>query len=157
MKQRIRKIVISMLVAVLVISSVSVPTQAAAKKDYTNADLKLLTCIVHAEAGGESYKGKVGVANVVLNRVKSSRFPDSIKAVIYQKSQFSPARSGSLKRELRKYANYSSSAQLQSKKAAKAALAGKDVVGKRLFFTRYTKRLAKKHPNYMKIGNHIFY
>lgn len=157
MKQRIRKIVISMVVVVLIFSSVCVSSQAASKKKYSSADLKLLTCIVHAEAGGESYKGKVGVANVVLNRMRSRKFPSSLKAVIYQKSQFSPARSGSLKRELRKYANYSSRAQLASKKAAKAAFEGKNVVGKRLFFTGYTRSLAKKHSNYMKIGNHIFY
>ena len=52
-------------------------------------DLYLLAKLVHGESRGEHYKGKVAVAAVVLNRVKSSSFPNSISGVIYQKGQFS--------------------------------------------------------------------
>ncbi|MFP3498476.1 cell wall hydrolase, partial [Pseudomonas sp. SIMBA_059] len=54
----------------------------------------LLTRIVHAEAEGESHEGKVAVALVVLNRVDSKDFPNTITDVIYQKGQFSPVSNG---------------------------------------------------------------
>ncbi|RCX20536.1 N-acetylmuramoyl-L-alanine amidase [Fontibacillus phaseoli] len=61
-------------------------------------ELLLLQKIVMAEAEGEPYEGKVAVANVVLNRLRSANYPDTIKDVIYQKSQFSPVRNGRLKK-----------------------------------------------------------
>lgn len=61
-------------------------------------ELLLLQKIVMAEAEGEPYEGKVAVANVVLNRLRSANYPDTIKEVIYQKSQFSPVRNGRLKK-----------------------------------------------------------
>lgn len=59
-------------------------------------ELLLLRKIVMAEAEGEPYEGKVAVANVVLNRLRSANYPDTIKEVIYQKSQFSPVWNGRL-------------------------------------------------------------
>ncbi|MMZ51303.1 Spore cortex-lytic enzyme precursor [compost metagenome] len=61
-------------------------------------ELLLLQKIVMAEAEGEPYEGKVAVANVVLNRLRSAPFPDTIQAVIYQKAQFSPVANGRLRR-----------------------------------------------------------
>lgn len=61
-------------------------------------ELLLLQKIVMAEAEGEPYEGKVAVANVVLNRLRSASFPDTIQAVIYQKAQFSPVANGRLRR-----------------------------------------------------------
>lgn len=58
----------------------------------------LLARLVHAEAKGEPYNGKVAVALVVLNRVEDERFPDTIKDVIYEKKQFQPVDNGSIKR-----------------------------------------------------------
>ncbi|QQT02804.1 cell wall hydrolase [Peribacillus psychrosaccharolyticus] len=57
---------------------------------------ELLSRLVHAEAKGEPYNGKVAVAAVVLNRVQDDEFPDSIKDVIYQKGQFSPVDDGAI-------------------------------------------------------------
>ena len=63
-------------------------------------DYDLFAALVYCEAGGEPYAGQLAVASVVLNRVESSRFPSTIRGVIYQKGQFSPAASGSLARAL---------------------------------------------------------
>ena len=52
----------------------------------TNSDLYLMSCCIYGEARGESYTGKVAVAAVILNRVKSASFPNSISGVIYQKA-----------------------------------------------------------------------
>ncbi|MCJ8014392.1 cell wall hydrolase [Paenibacillus sp. KQZ6P-2] len=57
-------------------------------------DVLLLQKIVMAEAEGEPYQGKIAVANVVLNRLRSANFPNTIKEVIYQKHQFSPVANG---------------------------------------------------------------
>ncbi|MDP4098966.1 cell wall hydrolase [Paenibacillus sp. P96] len=74
--------------------------QAKATWSYsiTAQEVLLLQKIVMAEAEGESYKGKVAVANVVLNRLRSANFPDTIQKVIYQKAQFSPVANGRLNR-----------------------------------------------------------
>lgn len=95
---------------------------------YTASDLNLLSRLITAEAQGETYKAQVAVGAVVINRVQSSRFPNSIKAVINQKSngyyQFSPIQNGSIKKP----------AQATAVKAAKAALKGTDPTKNALFF-----------------------
>lgn len=127
---------------------------------YTEDDLKLLSCLVHAEAGSQSYEGKLAVANVVLNRVKSSKYPNTIKNVIYQRGQFSVATSGSLKKQLNNYENYRSNSQLLSIKAAKAALEGQNNIGTRLYFNAYKTAIAKGYdskPNSVKIDDQLFW
>ena len=61
-----------------------------------SADQYLLARLVYAEARGESYKGKVAVAAVVLNRVRSSSFPNTISGVIYQSNAFESVSNGSI-------------------------------------------------------------
>ena len=69
---------------------------SGAYSGYTQDDLYLLAAIIHAEAEGEPYEGKIAVGSVVMNRVFSSKFPNTISGVVYQKNQFEPARSGRL-------------------------------------------------------------
>ena len=78
-------------------------TKKRKKKKYSKADLRLMASIINCEAGSEPYQGKVAVGIVVMNRVSSKSFPNSIKGVIYQKGQFSPVRNGSLKKRLKQY------------------------------------------------------
>lgn len=128
--------------------------------DYTEDDLKLLACLVHAEAGTQNYEGKLAVANVVINRVKSSKYPNTIKGVIYQKGQFSVARSGSLQKQLDNYSNYKSTSQKLSIKAAKAALEGVNNIGSRLYFQSYKAAARKGYTskkNCVKIDDHLFW
>ncbi len=127
---------------------------------YSEEDLKLLACLVHAEAGSQSYEGKLAVANIVLNRVKSSKYPDSIKAVIYQPGQFSVANSGSLSKQLSNYSNYNSYSQKLSIKAAKAALGGANNIGSRLYFHSYRAAVQKGYDekeNSVKLGGQLFW
>lgn len=63
---------------------------------YTEEEYKLLAKIVQVEAGYEGYEGQLAVANVILNRVKSNKFPSTIKEVIYSGKQFPPAHNGLL-------------------------------------------------------------
>ena len=62
-------------------------------------DLYWLSRIIHAEAKGESAEGRIAVGNVILNRMESDEFPDTLKGVIFQKNQFSPVSNGSIYHE----------------------------------------------------------
>lgn len=68
----------------------------AAAISYSEEDYQVLLRIVQAEAGICDEKGKILVANVILNRVQSDEFPDTIKKVVYQKSQFQPVSNGTI-------------------------------------------------------------
>ena len=74
---------------------------AAAKRDisevvFEEGDRYLLANLIYCEAGGEPYEGKLAVGAVVINRLLSSVYPDTVVGVIYQRNQFSPVRSGRL-------------------------------------------------------------
>lgn len=64
--------------------------------NLNRSDLDLLARVVYAEAKGEPYLGKVAVAAVVLNRVDSPLFPNTVRGVIYQPYQFEPVQNGSI-------------------------------------------------------------
>lgn len=66
---------------------------------YTNSDIYLLAKCVHAEARGEPYVGQVAVAAVILNRVKSAEFPNTISGVIYQPWAFTAVNDGQINLE----------------------------------------------------------
>lgn len=98
------------------------------RMDLTDDDLKLLAALIECEAGGESYEGQVAVGAVVLNRVESSSFPNTIHDVIYQSGQFTPASSGALASVLSRGASDS------CVKAAQAAANGENPIGSCLYF-----------------------
>ena len=91
-------------------------------------DVTLLSAIIYCEAGGEPYEGQLAVGAVVVNRVQSKAYPNSISAVIYQKGQFTPAASGKLAKVL------ASGKGSQCRQAALEALSGKDNTGGALSF-----------------------
>lgn len=121
--------------------------------DLSAEELLLLQKIVMAEAEGEPYEGKVAVANVVLNRLRSANFPDTITDVIYQKHQFSPVANGRLKRV---------KPNEETIKSVNAALHGqKEVKDDTYFFLslKLAQDLTVHHSRTFvkKIGNHSFY
>lgn len=109
-------------------------------------DLDLMAAIIECEAGGESYTGKVAVGAVVMNRVKSPLFPDTVAGVIYQNRQFSPVASGRFAVVLARGANQS------CYQAAQEAMAGASPVGNCVFFRTPIPGLTG-----IQIGGHIFY
>lgn len=131
------------------------------KKKYTEADLRLLSAIIYSEAGCESYKGKVAVGIVVMNRVRSRLFPDTIKGVIYQKYQFTPARNGSLDRSLSQYdrGTFTSEDEKECIQAAKEVLEGKTTLtinGKEKDFSKYLFFSGSLKGHTFILGNHEF-
>lgn len=99
-------------------------TSSGSTGGYSSAEINLLAHVVHAEARGEPYTGMVAVAAVVLNRVKSPQFPNTISGVVYQKNAFSSVNDGSI--------NLTPSAQAM--RAAKDAISGWDPSGGALYF-----------------------
>lgn len=78
------------------LSGTSSSATAAASSSIISADHRLLAKLVYAEARGEPYKGQVAVAAVVLNRVRSASFPNTISGVIYQQNAFTCVNNGSI-------------------------------------------------------------
>lgn len=121
------------------------------KNKYTASELRYMTSIIYCEARGESYQGKKAVGIVVMNRVRSELFPNTVKKVIYQSGQFSPVRNGSLNVALSQYDTMKkkgkfTGAMKTCMKAAKEVLNGSTTVtvnGKTkemksyLYFSRY--------------------
>lgn len=97
--------------------------------EYSDSTLKLLASIIFCEAGNQPYEGQVAVGAVVMNRVRSDAFPDTVREVIYQKGQFTPAGSGWLDRVVASEGYTDSALQ-----AAKDALAGQSPIGDCLYF-----------------------
>ena len=96
----------------------------AASAGVISADHRLLSRLVYAEARGESYKGQVAVAAVVLNRVSSASFPNTISGVIYQSGAFSCVSNGSI----------NNSPDATAIRAARDALNGWDPTGGCLYY-----------------------
>lgn len=118
--------------------------------DFTPEERDLLARLIHAEARGEPLKGQIAVGAVVINRVKSDKFPDTITEVIYQKGQFSPIALGTMPKV----------PQESAVEAAERALAGEDPTGGALFFynpkTTAAPEFWKTRPVIKQIGNHNF-
>ena len=118
-------------------------------------DYNVLLKIVEAEAGGEDLTGKMLVANVILNRVKNDRFPNTVKEVVYQKTngsaQFSPTVDGRI--------NTVSISQ-ETLEAVERVLNGEDYSNGALYF-RSVKCNSTWFDNSLRRvvehGNHIFY
>lgn len=114
---------------------------------FTESDRVLLANLIYCEAGAEPYEGKVAVGAVVINRVLSGCFPDTLMGVVYQKSQFSPVASGRLELALA-----SNKATKSCYDAADEAMAGKTNVGNCVHFRTPIDGLTG-----ISIGGHIFY
>ncbi len=131
------------------------PTSVATASEYYNStDLYWLSRIISAEAKGEPLTGQIAVGNVVLNRTRSTSFPNTVKEVIFDKKygvQFSPTANGTI------YHTPVPSAVI----AAKACLEGYTLSTRALYFFNPSLTsatwIANNRPYIMTIGNHKFY
>ncbi len=115
----------------------------------TNSDLYLLAKAVYAEARGESYTGQVAVAAVILNRVKSSSFPNTISGVVYQPWAFTAVNDGQINLTPNQTAI----------NAARDALNGWDPTYGALYYFNPRTATSKwiwSRKQTITIGNHIF-
>ena len=131
--------------------ALSLESQSMGARDLSDVtfaagDLDLMAAMIECEAGGESYTGKVAVGAVILNRVRSPKFPSSVIEVLMQNRQFSPVASGRFSLVLARGANES------CYQAARDAMSGASPVGGCLFFRTPIPGLTGQQ-----IGGHIFY
>lgn len=131
--------------------------QAAAEREATRkqqkeavltsaSELNILAALVQCEAGGESYEGQLAVASVVMNRVRSGAYPNTVTDVIYASGQFTPANST-------KMSNLALTGNIKASclQAAQEAINGNCNVGDALHFRRAGNK------DGIIIGNHVFW
>ncbi len=126
-------------------------SQAMAKRSLSEVSIgageeDMLAALIQCEAGGEPWAGKVAVGAVVMNRVMSGAFPNTITGVIYQSGQFEPVTSGRFAIVLSQGANS------ECYKAARAAMSGENNIGECLFFRTIVPGIKGTI-----IGHHVFY
>lgn len=128
-------------------------TEVITNLNISGEDFDLLSRLVEAEAGIEPFEGKIAVANVILNRVESDDFPNTIHDVIYEAGQFQPVRNGHINKVPSE----------DSKEAVRKALSvNRSLGGNSLYFydPRYSTESAKRWFNTLEttmvIGNHTF-
>lgn len=117
--------------------------------DSTEANINLLARIISGEARGETYIGQVAVGAVILNRVKSPIFPDTLAGVIYQRGAFTAVRDG----------NFEEPVTDSAYQAARDALNGWDPSGGALYYFNPAKTSdawMHSRPVIVEIGNHKF-
>ncbi|NLJ75140.1 MAG: LysM peptidoglycan-binding domain-containing protein [Firmicutes bacterium] len=115
----------------------------------TSQEVQWLAQMIHAEARGEPYIGQVAVGAVIINRILSNQFPNTLRGVLFQENAFQPIRNGSFYRPPNDMA----------KRAALEALSGHDPTNGALFFfnpRQSTDRYMHSRPAVVTIGRHRF-
>lgn len=119
------------------------------KYKFSAYEMDLFARIVRAEAGDEPYIGQVAVASVILNRLDSSQFPNTLQGVIYAKNQFSPVMNGTINQP----------ATESTKRAVRDAIAGNNRLYGAIYFyaPKYVKSpFMESRPTITTIGGHVF-
>ena len=128
---------------------ISAGSSSNATSQYSDADVNLLARLIYGEARGESYVGQVAVGAVVMNRIKSSSFPNTMSGVIYQSYAFTAVNDGQI--------NLTPNAT--AKKAAQDAMNGWDPTSGAIYY--YNPKIATSQWIFSRsttvvIGNHVF-
>lgn len=135
---------------VLLFKTNNVDIVQAATNNNTS-DVQLIARAINGEARGEPYEGQVAVGAVILNRVKNSKFPNTIAGVIYQSGAFTAVSDGQI--------NVPIASNSTVVKAAQDALNGWDPTGGAIYYfnpNTATNKWIWSRPQIKKIGNHIF-
>ena len=143
------KTLAAMGISVKSLTSSGSSSSSSSVNGYSSSDVALLARLIYAEARGESYKGQVAVGAVVLNRVRSSSFPNTISGVIYQPYAFTCVNDGQI--------NYTPNQTAYN--AARDAMNGWDPSYGSLYY--YNPKIATSgwiftRPTVVTIGNHVF-
>ena len=117
----------------------------------TTSDIQLMARAINGEARGEPYEGQVAVGAVILNRVKSSKFPNTISGVIYQSGAFTAVADGQI--------NHPIAEDSTVYKAARDAMNGWDPTGGCIYYfnpATATNKWIWSRPTVKTIGKHRF-
>lgn len=124
-------------------------TTSTNNSSFSDADVNLLTRLIYGEARGESYVGQVAIGAVVMNRIKSSSFPNTLSGVVYQKYAFTAVADGQI--------NLTPNAT--ARKAALDAMNGWDPTYGSIYYynpATATSAWIFSRPTVVTIGNHVF-
>ena len=145
-----RKKISMLLFAALLLCPFAMTQQADAESGtYSSSDVMVLAKMIHGEARGEPYVGKVAVGAVILNRVEDKEFPDSVHGVCFQPGAFDAVSDG----------QYYMEPDKEALKAAKAALNGWDPTYGALYYWNPATATSKwiwSRKVITQIGKHIF-
>lgn len=145
-------IIISLtLLVVLILNFSNENNESYAAKTSTTSDIQLMARAINGEARGEPYEGQVAVGAVILNRVKSSKFPNTIPGVIYEKGAFTAVSDGQI--------NVAIEENSTVYKAARDAMNGWDPTGGAIYYFNpdtATNKWIWSRPLIKTIGKHRF-
>lgn len=131
-------------------SRAATTTASRSSGSYSRSEVLLLARLINGEARGESYTGQVAVGAVVLNRVDSPLFPNTLSGVIYQKNEFSVVNDGQI----------NMTPSTTSVKAAEDAINGWDPTNGAIYYWNPVKapnnKFLNSRPIVARIGNHVF-
>ena len=156
--KKITKVIISLIVIMLFTICGIIVENNPKKTDITYAktsnstsDIQLMARAINGEARGEPYEGQVAVGAVILNRVKDSRFPNTIAGVIYQSGAFTAVADGQINQPIKEDSTVY--------KAARDAMNGWDPTGGCVYYfnpVTATNKWIWSRPVTIVIGNHRF-
>ncbi len=145
-----RKTIYILLCTALLLAPLAMPKQAEAESGiYGSSDVMVLAKMIHGEARGEPYMGKVAVGAVILNRVEDKKFPNSVHGVCFQPGAFDAVNDG----------QYYMEPDEDAVKAAKAALNGWDPTYGALYYWNPATATSKwiwSRKVITHIGKHVF-
>ena len=131
------------------LAAMGITSTSSSSSSNNSSNSNLLSHLIYAEARGEPYAGQVAVAAVVLNRVKSSLFPNTVAGVIYQSGAFTPVQNGQINLE----------PDSTARKAAQDALNGWDPSYGSIYYfnpATATNKWIWSRPLVVTIGKHRF-
>lgn len=136
---------------ILIINITGSNNKSYAAQTSNTSDLQLMARAINGEARGEPYEGQVAVGAVILNRVKSSKFPNTIAGVIYEKGAFTAVSDGQI--------NVPIAENSTVYKAARDAMNGWDPTGGAIYYFNpdtATNKWIWSRPLIKTIGKHRF-
>lgn len=142
---------ICLIIVFIIFSVLFNKKEIASSKNSNTSNLQLLARAINGEARGEPYEGQVAVGAVILNRVKDSRFPNTIAGVIYQKGAFTAVSDGQINVAIKEGSTVL--------KAAQDALNGWDPTGGAVYYfnpNTATNKWIWSRPVIKTIGKHRF-
>ena len=144
-------ILLLMVTGVYVLINLLPKNVEAASDSSSTSDLQLMARAINGEARGEPYEGQVAVGAVILNRVKSSQFPNTIAGVIYEKGAFTAVSDGQINVRIKEGSTVL--------KAARDAMNGWDPTGGAIYYfnpSTATNKWIWSRPLIKTIGKHRF-
>ena len=150
-KKLIFSIFIALIFLIIYVINMLPNEEVQAASSGSNSDIQLLARAINGEARGEPYEGQVAIGAVILNRVKDSRFPNTIAGVIYQSGAFTAVADGQINQAMEDEATVM--------KAARDAMNGWDPTGGAVYYfnpATATNKWIWSRPLIKTIGKHRF-